>query len=93
MTDRNLVFSGYVRCKYCKEAKKTFQVGGGCNKCNRRDFDYGVLHHGQFIPYKQLKERVKRGCTFVDGTHQGLLITSKTFGLRDVVRKKRQSSK
>lgn len=82
MKTNNLVFSGYVKCKHCHKAKKIFQVHGVCSDCKRREFDYGVLHLGEFMDYRQLKERVTRGQTFIDGTHQGLAITSTTFGLK-----------
>jgi len=93
MVNNKLVFSGYVQCMRCLNANMTFQTHGGCNKCNRREFEYGVLLKGKFIPYAQLIERVKRGDTFIDGTNQGLPITRKTFGLKDAVRKEQQSFK
>lgn len=93
MKESNLVFSGYVLCKHCLIAKMAFQIHGVCSNCKRRNFEYGVLKQGRFMTYNQVKERVSRGQVFIDGTHQGLSITHKTFGLKDAIKPKRKHFK
>ncbi len=93
MNESNLVFSGYVLCKDCQIAKMTFQMRGVCSQCKRRNFEYGVIKQGRFMTYNQLKKHVLGGQTFIDGTHQGLRITTRTFGLKDAIRPKRKQLK
>ena len=81
MAQNSIVFSGYVQCNHCQIAKMRVQVLSGCSQCRRRDFEYGVMHKNAFVSYKTIKDQVKRGHTFIDGTHAGRLITHKTFGL------------
>lgn len=83
MANNDLVFSGYMQCTHCQVAKMRFQFQSGCSQCNRREFEYGVMQKDSFVSYIAIKEQVKLGHTFMDGTHAGLLITSKTFGLND----------
>ncbi len=45
------------------------------------------------MTYSQVKECVSRGQVFIDGTHQGLSITHKTFGLKDAIKPKRKHLK
>lgn len=93
MKESNLVFSGYVLCKHCLIAKMAFQIRGVCSNCKRRNFEYGVLKQGRFMTYNQIKARVSQGQVFIDGTHQGLSITHKTFGLKDATKPKRKHFK
>lgn len=93
MKESNLVFSGYVLCKHCLIAKMAFQIRSVCSNCKRRNFEYGVLKQGRFMTYSQVKECVSRGQVFIDGTHQGLSITHKTFGLKDAIKPKRKHLK
>lgn len=73
------VYSGYVRCSMCKKHIKLNSVPMHCLKCNKRQFEYGVLHRNRFVTYAKLKAHTQKGRVFIDGTH-GLKITNKTFG-------------
>lgn len=83
-----VVFTGYVRCMLCKDARKQNHAHGECNKCKRRVFEYGVLHHGMFVSYIELKDRIHRGQKYIDGTHDGLSISCETFRIKNAVDKK-----
>ena len=74
-----LVFSGYAQCKNCSISLMTFQIGGACNQCKRREFEYGVMHVDEFLSYNTLKALIESGQPCIDGTHDGRAITISTF--------------
>lgn len=73
------VYSGYARCCICQKHNQIVAVRQGCTHCNKRHFEYGVLHRNKFMTYARLKSQTEKGHIFIDGTH-GLKITHKTFG-------------
>ena len=73
------VFSGYVRCCICKKHSNAKILRTGCPNCNKKHFEYGVLHRNKFMSYAKLKKQTKKGRVFIDGTYS-LNITHKTFG-------------
>lgn len=74
-----IVFSGYARCKHCLNYKMTYLVKGGCEQCNRRELEYGVVHKGDFIHYGELLHRIENGEAFIDGSNYSLPITKRSF--------------
>jgi hypothetical protein len=74
-----LVFSGYAKCKNCSISLMTFQISGACSQCERREFEYGVMHVGEFLSYSSLKVFIEDGQTCIDGMHDGRAITISTF--------------
>ena len=86
-----LVFSGYARCVRCHDHKMTFQLREGCNTCKTRSLEYGVIHQGDFLNYRELMARVDQGEAFIDGTNAGLPITKKTFQVVNGIKPKRRN--
>lgn len=82
-----IVFSGYLRCRVCG-LEIVGRAHGGCTKCKRREFEYGVLNAGTFMSYQELKERVQQGHKFRDGTNSRKPITKSTFGIGHVTKRK-----
>lgn len=86
----DLIFSGYIRCNICKTVQKLSQINGGCSKCSRRVFEYGVLHKTAFVSYIELKGRLKSGHKYIDGSHGGLPVSCEAFRIKNAVNKKRR---
>lgn len=77
----SVVESGYIRCKCLSHIEKLQKhtKRRECLVCNRKDFEYGVLHKGEFMKYSELIHRVNNGSKFVDLSNNGLPITVETF--------------
>lgn len=82
------VFSGYMRCSLCINAKSLKKSHGVCIHCERRVFEYGVLHKGKFVPYREIINSIRRGHKYIDGANGGLPISSATFRTKNAIDKK-----